>query len=129
MKFFNEKEHFSKKKYFKTRKNAQSSNILIFAAFVTEQSINWSSIEILIKIENPLKLNSLDIFFWKSVFFWVNEFHELHDDLKVYKKVNILYRKYVHLKNGVNMHILCRSESYDSFYESLLMDRTVSCDM
>jgi len=63
MKFFNSwKDYFSKKNIFKHRKNPQSSNILIFAIFFAyynrlHQSINWIAIEILINLENGLKLS------------------------------------------------------------------------
>jgi len=79
------------KKHFQTSKKwSQSSNILIFAVFVTyydrcNQSINWSSIVILSKInlEKVLKLNFLDRCFKKVVFLRFTEFHGLHDDLKI----------------------------------------------
>ena len=72
-KFFkSEKNHFFKKNILKHRKNPSKFKILIFAIFFAfynrwHQAINWSAIEIIIKIkpEKALKLNSLDIF-WKS---------------------------------------------------------------
>ena len=64
------KDQFSKKHFKTSKTNPQSSNILILAIFVAyynrwHQSINWTTIEILIKInlKKALKLNSLVIFF------------------------------------------------------------------
>jgi len=72
------------------QKNQISSNILIFSVFFINynrwhQSINWHAIEILSKIkpEKVVKLNSLETFFKKWFF-----------------SAAILYRKYIHLKNG-----------------------------
>jgi len=89
MKFFNsEKNQFSEKDFQTSRKkSSKSSNILIFPIFVTNynwlhQSISWSAIEILIKI-NLKKA-------WKLISHFLvllGKFHELHDDLKIIWKM------------------------------------------
>ena len=57
----------TKQDQFFRKKNAQSSNLLIFAVFVT--SISWSSIEFRIKanLEKKHKIQFREYFFWKVV--------------------------------------------------------------
>ena len=85
---------------------------LILAVFVTyyerwHQLTNWSSIEILIKInlEKALKLDFLDTFLEKMFLLGISEFHGLHDDLKLYEKsqplADILCRPKLNLKTGL----------------------------
>ena len=108
-----------RKNIFKHRKKSyQSSNILIFAIFVAyynrwHKSINWSAIEILIKInlKKPWPI------FWKVFFLrGVVEFHELYDDLpmvkiiwKNYPLVAIVYRISYILKNDFTISRITRS--------------------
>ena len=76
--------HFSEK-HFRTSKNSPRSwNIL---TMVLHQSINWTSIDIIIKTNLEKARNSMVIFFEKKMgLLKVKEFYGLHDDLKIIKK-------------------------------------------
>jgi len=81
MKFNSEKDHFSEK----TFSNIKNCHLLLYVSYYRynrwQQSINWGSIEIVIKInleKSWLKIKFSGHFLLEKA----REFHGLHDDVK-----------------------------------------------